>query len=251
MVNVLGLYPNVTTDFVISEEDIEKSMSRNIDPKEVKNSQCRLGVDVARGGIDDTMFARRKGLIGFPMEGMSSQEDGKAVASKISLLHQRHFIERVFVDDTGGYGSSVIDFLKQFSHIDYVGIKYNARATEPKRYYNKRTEMWCRMRDWIKDGGQLPNDPKLAEELMVPKLYFFGSQMRLEAKEQIKARLGRSPDRADAFAQTFADVEQPSYFASFYSEDGSGFRIPLMKGSYYSDHSQLDNSHNAPSNYKA
>ena len=251
MVNVLGLYPNVTTDFVISEEDIEKSMSRNIDPKEVKNSQCRLGVDVARGGIDDTMFARRKGLIGFPMEGMSSQEDGKAVASKISLLHQRHFIERVFVDDTGGYGSSVIDFLKQFSHIDYVGIKYNARATEPKRYYNKRTEMWCRMRDWIKDGGQLPNDPKLAEELMVPKLYFFGSQMRLEAKEQIKAMLGRSPDSADAFAQTFADVEQPRYFASFYSEDGSGFRIPLMKGSYYSDHSQLDNSHNAPSNYKA
>lgn len=251
MVNVLGLYPNVTTDFLISEEDIEASMNRNVTEKSVANSQTRLGVDVARGGIDNTMLARRKGLLGFPIEGMSSQEDGSAVAAKISMLAQRHFIEKVYVDDTGGYGASALDHLKQFNTIHSVGVKYNSRATEPKRYYNKRTEMWCRMRDWIKDGGQLPNDPKLAEELMTPKLYFHGTQMRLEAKEQIKARLGRSPDRADAFAQTFFDVEEPSYYADYTALDGSGFKIPLHRGGYISDESQLDKRYDAPSNYKA
>lgn len=250
MVNVLAQYPNVTNDFLISEQDVHDSMNRRIDDVLVKNSQMRLGVDVARGGIDSSVLFRRRGLKAYPVEEVGSDILGPELAGKVVLQHQDHGIERVFVDDTGGYGSSVVDSLSLFPHIDVTPIKYNAKAQD-KRYFNKRTEMWCRMRDWIKKGGQLPNDPRLAEELMMPKLAFHGGVMRLEEKEQIKTRLGRSPDRGDALAQTFADVEQPSFYAN-YSDPRMGDSLSeLNQGKYYSNQAEVDNNYNAPSNYKS
>lgn len=250
MVNVLGQYPNVTTDFLISEEDIHNAMNRKIPDEEVSNAQMRLGVDVARGGIDDTILFLRRGLKAYPCEGIASDANGPQIAGKVALIHQDSGVERVYVDDTGGYGSSVVDSLEMFPHIDVTAIKYNARAQEPKRYFNKRTEMWVRMRDWIKKGGQLPNDPRLVTELLAPKLYFQGGVMRLEDKQHIKDRIGRSPDRADALAQTFADIETPSFFAR-YSERGTGNVYDSVNGKYYSDENDLDKHYNAPSNYKA
>jgi hypothetical protein len=122
------------------------------------------------------------------------------------------------------------------------------------------------MRDWVRGGGQLPNDPQLADELMMPKLIFHGGVFRLEEKEQIKSRLGRSPDKADAFAQTFADVEQPSFFGDFslpggtkemsYEElcrrfqDGE-FEGRHNQGNYASEQSHIDKRFRPPSNYRS
>lgn len=260
MVNVFGKYPNVASDLLISEADIHESMQRQIDEKSVKNSQHRLGVDVARGGIDRTVFARRRGLKSYPLEAISSDIYGPELAGKIAFMQQDLAIERVFVDNTGGYGSSVIDSLQLFPMLDITPVVYNAKAQD-RRYYNKRTEMWVRMRDWIKKGGQLPNDPGLAEELMMPKLIFHGGIFRLEEKEQIKSRLGRSPDKADALAQTFADVETASFFAdhsgsnagSQYMDDEEFVKAwrRQKEGNYLSDQSHIDKSYRPSPNYKA
>ena len=169
---------------------------------------------------------------------------------------QEEKVERIFVDNTGGFGGSVVDSLALFPNIDVTPIHYSSKAQD-SRYYNKRTEMWVRMRDWIKSGGCLPDDPALAEELTAPRLQFHGGMFRLEEKESIKQRLGRSPDRADALAQTFADVEQPSFFAE-YTQDKKGFEDPLdyyrhksQARTYYSDQSQVDKFYNSSPNYKA
>ena len=249
MVNVLAEYPNITTDFLISEIDIQESIKREIKEDSVRNAQVRLGVDVARGGIDSTILFRRRGLKAYAPTEVASDEDGPQVAGRVAFQTQEHKVERVFVDDTGGYGASCMDSLKMsFPNIDVVGIKYNAKAQD-KRYFNKRTEMWVRMRDWIKAGGALPNDPRLAEELMMPKLSFHGGLMRLEEKEQIKKRLGRSPDRADALAQTFADPEQDSFFADYSTPDGGD--PARYRGGYYSGNDDIDKHYNSSSNYRA
>lgn len=258
-VNVFGKYPTTATNALLSEEEIHEAMKRQVEEKHVKNSQNRLGVDVARGGIDRTVFARRRGLKAYPLEAISSDVFGPELAGKIAFMQQDLGVERVFVDNTGGYGSSVIDSLGMFPHLDVTPVVYNARAQD-KRYYNKRTEMWVRMRDWVKKGGQLPNDPGLAEELMMPKLMFHGGVIRLEEKEQIKARIGRSPDKADALAQTFADVEQPSFYGDFSGADAGREKMSdeefveswkrSQAGNYLSDQSQID-KHHRPSNYKA
>lgn len=219
LVNVFGKYPEVSNDRLISEEEVFRAMNRTIEEREVAGSQLRLGVDVARGGVDNTAMASRRGLKAYPLELLSSSLNGHEVASRIAFMQQERKIERAFVDNTGGYGSSVIDSLQHFPHLDVTPVVYNAKAQD-KRYYNKRTEMWVRMRDWIKNGGCLPNDPQLAEEILMPKIFFNGGVFRLEEKEQIKSRLKRSPDRADALAQTFADVEQPSFFADYSGNGG-------------------------------
>lgn len=260
LVNVYGKYPPTGANTLLSEEEVYQAMNRNIEEKHVKNSQHRLGVDVARGGIDRTVFARRRGLKAYPLEAIPSNIYGPELAGKVAFLQQDVGVERVFVDNTGGYGSSVIDSLQLFPNIDVTPVVYNAKAQDA-RFFNKRTEMWVRLRDWVKKGGCLPNDPMLAEELTTPRLIFHAGVTRLEEKEQIKVRLGRSPDRGDALAQTFADVESASFYADFGSPRPEGAPPPPVweimemdrarrQPSYLCDESQIDKYH-SPGNYKA
>jgi hypothetical protein len=71
---------------------------------------------------------------------------------------------------------------------------------------NKRTEMWFDMRDWIVSGGGIPNDMQLKQDLATPTYKFTTGQdvYSLESKDEIKRRIGRSPDMGDALALTFA-----------------------------------------------
>ena len=262
-VNIYGRYPATAADQLISQPEIEEAQRRDYDERAIKNGQMRLGVDVARGGVDRTAFARRRGLKAYPIELVGSDVFGPELAGKVALMQRDHKIERVFVDNTGGYGSSVIDSLGFMPNLDVTPVVYNAKAQD-SRYFNKRTEMWVRMRDWIRKGGALPADPELTQELLMPKIYFHGGVFRLEEKEQIKKRLGRSPDRADALAQTFADVEQPSFFASYEAPLGGKkfdhyddlvhewHRAKAQAPSNYQSHeTDIDNYLSTPSNYKS
>lgn len=219
-VNVLAEYPDSAVDTLISEEEVHQAMQRKIEEKEVRSAQHRLGVDVARGGIDNSALVRRRGLKVYPIQLVSSALDGPELAGIIQMEVRDNNIERIFIDNTGGYGSSALDALRRATdHIDVTPVVYNARAQQNKIYFNKRTEMWVRMRDAIRNGLCLPNDPSLMEEICAAKIYFHGGVIRLEEKDQIKSRIGRSPDKADALAQTFADVESNS----------AGYQDPVEK----------------------
>jgi phage terminase large subunit len=84
-----------------------------------------------------------------------------------------------------------------------MGIGFAGRPADP-RYENKRTEMYFQAVEWIKAGGALPDCPELIAALSQTTYSFRGDRLLLEPKQQIKARLGYSPDDADAFALTFA-----------------------------------------------
>lgn len=255
LVNVFGKYPAQAADMLLTDIEVADAMARKVDDKDVFNSQSRLGLDVARGGVDRSAFARRRGLKAYRIITESSMTNGPGLAGLTMKMQEEHQIERVFVDNTGGFGSSVIDSLDMAAAtMDVTPIHYNEKAQD-KRYFNKRTEMWVRMRDWVRKGGCLPNDPELAVELTTPKVFFHGGKMRLEEKEQIKARLGKSPDKGDALAQTFADVEQPSFFADYSSHPSSAGQSTIDKWSSFqhmnnqqnnhiSDPDQLDSDHN-------
>jgi phage terminase large subunit len=87
-----------------------------------------------------------------------------------------------------------------------IGIAFSGRAADP-RYDNKRTEMYFEAVDWIRRGGALPPGPasqELIAALSRTTYSFRGDRLLLEPKDQVKARLGYSPDDADAFVLTFA-----------------------------------------------
>jgi hypothetical protein len=62
----------------------------------------------------------------------------------------------------------------------------------------------CWRLEWIKRGGALPDSPELLAALTLTTYTFKGDRLMLEPKEDIKAKLGCSPDEADAAALSFA-----------------------------------------------
>jgi hypothetical protein len=89
-----------------------------------------------------------------------------------------------------------------------IPVVFHDKAINP-RYKNRRAEMWLEMAEWVKRGGRLPNVPELIGELITPTYMFSNGQFQLEDKDQIKERIGRSPDLADALALTFALPDMP------------------------------------------
>lgn len=147
------------------------------------------------------MIFPRQGCVAMPpihLRNVDSIQGAGTVARK----WQDWAADACFVDNTGGFGGGWIDQLRLL-RMKPTPIHFAGKATDP-RYFNKRAEMYMLMAQWVKDGGALPPVPELVEELTAPVYFFNGDRMQIEDKEQIKAKIGRSPDYADALALTFA-----------------------------------------------
>jgi hypothetical protein len=106
--------------------------------------------------------------------------------------------------DTIGIGAGVADTLRrQFGRGVVVDVNSSIRLSDGQNY-NLRARMWRDMREWIKNGASLPNDPELATELSALQYEYRGGELLLESKDSAKKRGVKSPDRADSLALTFA-----------------------------------------------
>jgi phage terminase large subunit len=209
MATILGLFPPGGINVLLGGDEVAAAMGRHVREEIYARAQKRLGVDVARFGDDRSVIFPRQGLASFrPVElrGARTHEIGARVMLAKSNWGGNPL---PLVDGTGGYGAGVIDSLIQAGDSP-IEVNFSGKATDP-RYFNKRSEMWFLMAEWVKRGGCLPNDPELQKELTAPKYAFQEGKLRLEEKDQIKKRLGFSPDKADALALTFAiaDVLMP------------------------------------------
>ena len=190
-------------DQLIALADTEDAAKRVYQADHVKLSPVILGIDPARFGDDRSVVFRRQGRQGFKpivYRGLDNME----LAARVANLIEEHNPDAVFCD--AGAGSGVIDRLRQLSY-DVIEVPFGGKATKPELYINRRTEMWWLMKQWIEEGGAIPNDTALKQELATP-IYWYDNVGRrvLESKDQIKKRLqgAGSPDLADALALTFA-----------------------------------------------
>jgi len=207
MSTILGLFPPTSISQLLGPDEVEAAMNRHLQIDQYDFSQKRLGVDVARFGDDKTIIFPRQGLASFkPVEMRNARSD--EIAARVAAAKARWGSEIEFVDGTGGYGAGVIDFLLQAGHAPQE-IHFSGKAID-SRYFNKRSEMWFEMADWVKRGGALPNLPELKRELTTPTYTFQNGKLRLEEKDQIKKRLGFSPDIADSLCLTFALPDMPA-----------------------------------------
>ena len=207
LVNVFGTFPKTSLNKLLGPEEIDAAMSRHLRVDQYDFAQKRLGCDVARFGDDSTIFFPRQGLAAFKyaeMKGLRTNE----IATRLISAKTRWRSELEFIDDTGGYGAGVIDAMVSLHH-NPQGINFSAKAQNP-RFVNIRAEMHWRMAEWVKKGGALPKCETLKKELLEPHYFFVNNRLQIESKEQIKDRLGFSPDRSDALCLTFAISEQPA-----------------------------------------
>lgn len=201
-VSVFGEFPTSDFNALISHAEVAEACARSWRDEDIAAAPRILGVDVARYGGDASCIARRQGLRMLPAKirrSLDSVEGASWVASEWNGWDAR----ACFVDDTGGYGAGWVDQLRVLGHAP-VGVGFARKADDQRRFFNKRAEMYQRLVEWIRAGGSIPKDSEIARVLPEMQYAFRGDAMLLEAKEQIKLRLGHSPDETDAAALTFA-----------------------------------------------
>jgi hypothetical protein len=202
-VRVLGKEPRAGAMQLIGDAVVQEAVSRVIHPDEYTRQAKIMGVDVARSGVDASVIIKRQGFATYDLEKFSIP-DSMQFASVVARRIEDWSPDAVFIDEVG-IGAGVVDRLRQLGH-EVIGVNGSKIAGERNKYFNKRTEEWVLMKEWIERGGSIPDDVELREDLVAPE-YGFDTQDRwqLERKEDVKDRLGRSPDCGDALALTFAE----------------------------------------------
>ena len=209
MAYILGKFPPSSINTLLGAEEVLAAIGRQIRPEQFAHAPKAIGCDVARFGDDRTTIWQRQGLATWMpdvLRGAVTEE----IAGRIALrAHQRATHDRdewtadgIMVDGTGGYGAGVVDALR-LAKWPVHEVQFAGSPTDP-RFFNKRAEIHWKLAEWVKAGGCLPNMPELARELTAPTYWLQNGKLRLEEKDQIKERLGFSPDLADGLATTFA-----------------------------------------------
>jgi Terminase large subunit, T4likevirus-type, N-terminal len=193
------------SDQLISLLDVEDATRRHLTVTDYDFAAKIVGVDPARFGDDKSVIVQRQGRYMLPLRpnhNVFHKVDNMTLAAHVSEIIREWHPDAVFIDE--GNGGGVIDRLRQLGH-EVMGVHFGGKASRP-RYVNKRTEMWFETRDWLTSGGVIPNDIGLKQDLGAPTYKFTSGQdvYSLESKDEIKKRIGRSPDLGDALALTFA-----------------------------------------------
>ena len=204
---ILGQFPPSSINALFEVEDLEKSVKLQYRPDDYQHMQKRIGVDVARFGDDRTVIAPRQGLVAFATKVMRNARTTD-IAARVQRIWMKWGGEAlVIIDDTGHWGHGVVDQLT-VAGVPHLPLVYHAKANHP-RNKNRRAEMYDEFAKWIKRGGKIPNDAELIGEMAALTYTLDNGQFRIVEKDQLKATLGRSPDKADALAQTFCMPDMP------------------------------------------
>ncbi|MGE5537322.1 MAG: terminase [Gemmatimonas sp.] len=199
-IRVTGRFPSQSNWQFISRELTDRARAS----PGVPFGPLVMGIDVARFGDDQTVFLLRQGEAIKRIERIRGA-DTMRVAGRAAEAIDRSRPAAVFIDGVG-VGGGVVDRLKQLG-FPVIEVNGGSRATDDRRYANRRAEMWARVREWLQAGGCLPReDAALADELCAPEYgYDASNRIILEKKDDMKKRGLASPDAADALALTFAD----------------------------------------------
>lgn len=119
--------------------------------------------------------------------------------------------------DGDGLGAGVFDHMRRwaekeprpFGHpkIEVIEIRSGMAAMDPLRYRNRRAEMWFQTREALRSGFALPPDDDLRDQMTAPRWSTEDKgRIVLESKDDIRTRIGRSTDDADAVVYGLCQV---------------------------------------------
>lgn len=205
---------------VIPTAWVEAAMAR-WQPREPKGEMLSIGVDVARGGKDNTVLAFRhahrqaghaKWFDKLLVEPGKATPDGNSVAGLVVSCRRDRAPIHV---DVIGVGAAAYDALNNASQEVY-GINVSTSATRTDRsgrlqFFNLRSQLWWQLREDLDPanatGIALPPDDDLLRELTAPRWSLSGATIKVESREDVVDRLGYSPDRATAVI--LANIDTP------------------------------------------
>lgn len=202
-VRVLGEFPDVGDDGIIPVSAIVAAQARRL---AVSVAPLRVSVDVARYGDDETVIVTQLG----PRVRVAKTAKGQDLmrtVGEVTLIARRLRTEMrvapVIVVDDAGVGGGVVDRLRQLGEFRVSAFNGASSSTDPD-YANLRAQAFFALRDAL-PNLDLDGDELLRDDLSSPRYRFDrNNRLLVESKDEIKRRLGRSPDRGDAVAMLMA-----------------------------------------------
>lgn len=187
-----------------------------------------IGVDVARYGEDATCLALREGDVIREIKTWHRMDTTQTTSLVEAELD---FPQSIAVVDVIGVGAGVVDQLRARHRrvIAFNASQATKRrdATGSWRFNTTRAAAWWNLRELLDPALgatlALPEDDELTAELCAPRWDIgTGNTLRVESKDDIRKRIGRSTDRADAIAM--AMWHNPT--TGRIGRDETGERIP-------------------------
>lgn len=207
-IRVRGIAPRSGSDQFIPQDLID----RRYKAEGWESAPKILSLDVARFGDNQSVAGLRQGRK-FSILKKWRGEAIDRLADKFAELIEEHAPDAIVVDGDG-IGGAVVDLLRRRNYDRRDGkdilteFHGGGTAHDGKMYYNRRAEVWGLMRDALKDGQEIPDDPELHADLAAPE-YGFATKggvdvIQLESKDDMRSRGIASPDSGDALAMTYA-----------------------------------------------
>jgi len=160
---------------------------------------------------DESTFSARRGFKQLLLQAHRGLTGGGHLAHLLGILteHRKKREQKpvVVVDALGKAGAELVGTLRAYleKHQDafeLVCVRGSDNALREREVYDHvRDELWANLVRWMREGGAVLSDAKLAKELHAPQWVGQPSgRLRATDKKVLRKQLGRSPDRADALA---------------------------------------------------
>ena len=188
-----------------------------------KGRLSAVACDVARSGVDKTTIALRCRQTCLPLvsfHGADTMQTTGEILSALDIYGTR--VSAYACVDVIGIGAGVVDRLRELG-IDVEAFNASTGsvftdASGEIEFLNRRAAAWWGLREMLDPAGHenreargvdeviLPYDEELLGDLCTPRYKRTSAgKIAVEEKDQIRKRLGRSPDRGDAVVMAFAD----------------------------------------------
>lgn len=172
--------------------------NKNREPQDIRITSA----DVARFGHDETVIYNMidYAIVGQDISGMNKTEENAAKIVKMANLNRSDGI----VIDGDGYGGGVVDAVRVLigdKRKPFVlEINSGKSARQDDKFVNAKAEMWFYCADLLAEHKVgIPNDFVLIQDLTNVKYNTAtAGRFAIESKKEVRKRISRSPDRADA-----------------------------------------------------
>jgi hypothetical protein len=210
-VRVLGEFVELEEDKVMSFELISSAQARWEETPVLDTDVLHVGVDPAWGGRDKTAVCLRRGrkvLAIFRWSEADFDRNAELVLQHVFGELRPREEGCVVKVDCGGEGWRLRDAMLAALHKwDPTGqrvrvhrIDFGWSTLRPESYLRLRDDLCFGARQWLYDGGAIPTDEQLEEDLLAPKYrQDVRGRSSVESKDELRKRLGRSTDSGDAF----------------------------------------------------
>jgi hypothetical protein len=205
-VRVRGMFPSISAKQFYSVEDVDAALGKSLRPEQYNFAPKIITVDPAWEGDDMMEIGMRQGLSFRILRTIPKNDNDIQMANLVSQIEKDEDADAVFID--GGFGTGIISAGRTWGKS--WQIVWFAEKSANLGCLNKRAEMATEAKRWLKDGGAIPDDKELYEDILCPETVpRTDGKIQLESKKEIKKRLGRSPGKFDAWILSFAYPVSP------------------------------------------